>query len=126
MQVKIVDAKNKKDRYVVLSQKLVQMLRVYYQAYKPAKYLIEGSSGQHYSASSVQKIVKEAARKAAILRKITPHSLRHSYATHLLEVGTDIRVIQQLLGHTSIRTTEIYTHLSSVIKSQLKSPFDDL
>jgi site-specific recombinase XerD len=126
MQIKVCNSKNQKDRYVVLSEKLLTMLKEYYLIYRPQKYLIESINNTQYSDSSVQKLVKRAAKKAKILSKVTPHTLRHSYATHLLEAGTDIRIIQELLGHASIKTTTLYTHLSTTLKDKLKSPFDDL
>ena len=125
MQIKVRNSKNQKDRYVVLSKKLLVMLKEYYLIYKPKIFLIESINHSQYSDSSVQKVVKKAAKNARILSKVTPHTLRHSYATHLLEAGTDIRIIKDLLGHVSVKTTEIYTHLSSTIKNKLKSPFDD-
>ena len=125
MQIKVRNSKNQKDRYVVLSEKLLTMLKEYYLVYKPKTYLIESIDNSRYSDSSVQKVVKNAAKKAKIFSKVTPHTLRHSYATHLLEAGIDIRIIKDLLGHASVKTTEIYTHLSSNIKNKLKSPFDD-
>lgn len=125
MQVKIVDSKNNQDRYVMLAYKLSQYLSNYLKVYSPKTYLFEGEEGKMYSASSVQKLVKRAAYRADIPFRVTPHTLRHSFATHLLENGTDIRIIQQLLGHSSVRTTEIYTHMSYPIRNQLRSPFDD-
>ena len=105
---------------------LLDELRVYVKEFKPEIYLIEGQTGGVYSERSVQNIVKEAARKAGIKKRVTPHMLRHSFATHLLENGTDIRFIQELLGHSSIKTTEIYTHITSISKSKIKSPLDFL
>ena len=96
----------------------------YFIYYKPVDFLFEGQSGGIYSAKSVQVIVKHAASKAGIKKQVTPHTLRHSFATHLLEAGTDIRFIQQLLGHHSIKTTEIYTHITDISKSKIKSPLD--
>jgi len=125
-QIKIVNSKNQKDRYVMLSEKLLEMIQIYYKACSPRVFLIEGTNGSQYWASSVQKMVKTAALKAGIQFGVTPHTLRHSFATHLLDNGTDIRVIQKLLGHSSIKTTEIYTHMSLPIRDQLRSPFDDL
>ena len=95
--------------------------------YKPQSYLFEGQvKGEQYSASSMQKIIKEACVKAGVRKPVTLHWLRHSYATHLLEAGTDLRYIQELLGHSSSRTTELYTHVSIKSIQNIKSPFDDL
>lgn len=126
MIIHIRNAKGNKDRVVMLSMQLLDELRVYVKEFKPEIYLIEGQSGGVYSERSVQNIVKEAARKAGIKKRVTPHMLRHSFATHLLENGTDIRFIQELLGHSSIKTTEIYTHITSISKSKIKSPLDFL
>ncbi len=117
-------AKGNKDRVVMLSSGILEDLRQYYKKYKPKEYLFEGQNGGMYSEKSVQNVVKNAASKAGIKKKVTPHTLRHSFATHLLESGTDIRYIQQLLGHKSIKTTEIYTHITDVSKSMIKSPLD--
>lgn len=118
--------KGNRDRKTLLSEKLLTDLRRYYVEYKPQKYLFEGQYGEAYSERSVQQVVKHAAMKAGISKKVTPHILRHSFATHLLESGTDIRFIQELLGHQSIKTTEIYTHIFNVSKSKIKSPIDQL
>ncbi len=124
MIIHIKNSKGNKDRVVMLSKSLLEELRIYYIKYKPVDFLFEGQSGGMYSPKSVQVIVKNAASKAGIKKKVTPHTLRHSFATHLLEAGTDIRFIQQLLGHGSIKTTEIYTHIADVTKSKIKSPLD--
>ena len=108
----------------MLSPVLLGDLRNYFKAYNPKVYLFEGQSGGMYSEKSVQTVVKAAATKAGFQKTVTPHILRHSFATHLLENGTDIRYIQQLLGHSSIKTTEIYTHITDVAKSKIKSPLD--
>lgn len=126
MIIHIRKSKGNKDRVVMLSNSLLDELRVYFIHYKPTDFLFEGQSGGMYSAKSVQVIVKNAASKAGINKQVTPHTLRHSFATHLLEAGTDIRFIQQLLGHSSIKTTEIYTHITDVMKSKIKSPLDSL
>lgn len=117
-------AKGGKDRVVMLSPLLLESLRHYYKIYQPEEYLIEGQGGGAYSEKSVQVIVKNAALKAGITKKVTPHTLRHSFATHLLENSTDIRYIQELLGHKSVNTTEIYTHVTDIAKSKIKSPLD--
>jgi len=126
MLIYIRKAKGNKDRVVMLSESLLKDLRDYFMLYKPREYLFEGQRGGMYSDKSVQNVVRDAARKAGIKKKITPHTLRHSFATHLLEAGTDIRYIQQLLGHQSIKTTEVYTHITDVSKSNIKSPLDML
>lgn len=124
MTILIRNSKGNKDRMVMLSVSLLQDLRNYFTIFRPKKYLFEGHNGGLYSARSVQNLVKDAAKKAGIIKKVTPHVLRHSFATHLLENGTDIRYIQELLGHQSIKTTEIYTHITDISKSNIKSPLD--
>lgn len=125
--INIKQAKGKKDRIVPLSAKILEMLRVYYSEYKPKYWLFEGlKKGNNYSEQSLQSILKQALQKANITKPVTLHWLRHSYATHLLESGTDLRYIQELLGHNSSKTTEIYTHVSTKSLQQIKSPFDDL
>lgn len=120
-------AKGKKDRIVPLSPQILKMLREYYKLYKPKMYLFEGAThGEPYSEKSIQSVLKQAIVKVGITKPVTLHWLRHSYATHLLENGTDLRYIQELLGHSSSKTTEIYTHVSTKSIQQIKSPFDDL
>jgi len=119
-------AKGKKDRMVTLSKKILAVLREYFLLYKPRIYLFEGQNGGEYSVRSVQKIVQDAKIRAGITKKGGVHSLRHSYATHLLEAGTDIRIIQELLGHNSIKTTMLYTHVANKIMSKIESPLDKL
>ncbi len=119
-------AKGKKDRTSVLSDKTLKILRIYYKKYKPNEYLFEGQKGGQYSKSSVQKILKKAIRLARINKKATVHTLRHSFATHLLEAGTDLRYIQVLLGHNSPKTTERYTRVSARDISDIVSPLDNL
>ncbi len=113
MVVKIKNAKGNKDRISILSPSILKDLQLYYKEYRPKEYLFEGQKGSKYSATSVLKIISTAAKKAGVLKKVTPHMLRHSFATHLLENGTDIRHIQLLLGHSSTKTTEIYTHVAN-------------
>jgi integrase/recombinase XerD len=123
----IKQAKGKKDRIVPLSDKILALLREYYKAYKPKAYLFEGqNAGQAYDDRSLQQVLKQAIQKVGITKPVTLHWLRHSYATHLLENGTDLRYIQELLGHNSSKTTEIYTHVSTKSIQNIKSPFDDL
>jgi len=93
--------------------------------YKPINYLFEGMNGGKYSPTSVAKILKKAALKAGLQKNVTPHMLRHSFATHLLEQGTDLRYIQELLGHNSSKTTEIYTHVSNKAIAKIRNPVDD-
>jgi len=125
--VLLKNSKGKKDRIVPLSPKILEILREYYKVYKPKTYLFEGQKeGAPYDARSIQLVLKQALYKTAIKKPVTLHWLRHSYATHLLESGTDLRYIQELLGHNSSKTTEIYTHVSTKNIQQIKSPFDDL
>ena len=120
-------AKGNKDRISPLSMKIVEMLRSYFVAYKPKIYLFEGQKpGEPYDARSLQLVIKQSVNRAAINKPITLHWLRHSYATHLLEAGTDLRYIQEILGHQSSKTTEIYTHVSTKSLQKIKSPFDTL
>lgn len=120
MVVLVENAKGNKDRVTVLSPNLLRDLKNYYKEYRPEKYLFEGRRGEKYSASSVLSIVKSAAKKAGIHKRVTPHTLRHSFATHLLENGTDLRHIQLLMGHSSTKTTEIYTHVANSSFSGIK------
>ena len=125
MIIRINQGKGKKDREVPLPQQLLQPLRDYYQEYRPSGWLFEGQkTGSPYSMNSLQRVVAKAALRANITQRVTPHMLRHSYATHLLESGIDIRFIQDLLGHGSIRTTERYTHVSRANKPH--PPLEDL
>jgi integrase/recombinase XerD len=118
------NGKGGKDRLTILSDSVLQELRVYFKQWKPKTFLFEGTIGTPYSGTSVGKIVKTAARKAGIKKVVTPHMLRHRFATHLLENGTDLRYIQVLLGHNSTRTTDIYTHVAVNNIKTIKSPID--
>lgn len=123
----IRQSKGKKDRVVPLNGRILQLINEYEAAYKPSIYLFEGEeSGSKYSSRSLQTVLKNACKEAGINKDVTLHWLRHSYATHLLEAGTDLRYIQELLGHNSSKTTEIYTHVSTRKIQEIKSPFDDL
>jgi integrase/recombinase XerD len=126
MVIHIRDGKGNRDREIMLSKKILDLLRNYYIAYKPERFLFEGEHGLPYSARSINAFFARSKLKAGINKPATVHTLRHSFATHLLENGTDIRIIQQLLGHKNSRTTQIYTHITSAIKEKLVSPFDTL
>lgn len=115
-----------KDRITLLSHKALELLREYYRQYQPKEYLFEGAYGGRYSTTSLRKIFQRALAQSGIRKKVTLHSLRHSFATHLLERGTDLRYIQALLGHSSSKTTEIYTHVTSKGFENLKSPLDEM
>ena len=123
----IRQAKGKKDRIAPLSEKIIEMLREYYKLYKPKQWLFEGQKGNvQYDERSLANVLKQAVEKAGIKKPVSLHWLRHSYATHLLEAGTDLRYIQEILGHKSSRTTEIYTHVSTKSLQNIISPFDTL
>ena len=123
----IRQAKGKKDRIAPLSPSILIMLRDYYIAFKPKTWLFEGREiGSKYDERSLAEVLKQAVAKTNIKKAVTLHWLRHSFATHLLEAGTDLRYIQEILGHRSSKTTEIYTHVSTKSLQNVKSPFDDL
>jgi integrase/recombinase XerD len=127
MVINIRGAKGKKDRTVILSEGILELLRKYYQVYKPKEWLFEGQYGDcPYSTRSLQQIFHRAKDAAKITQDVTFHSLRHSYATHLHEAGTDIKLIQELLGHNDLKTTLRYTHVSNRTLEKIKSPFDSL
>ena len=126
MQVFIEKAKGKKDRYANLPESILTQLRAYFLQYKPKKYLFEGQYGGQYSTRSAQKVFNDALQKAKINKSIGIHSLRHSFATHLIEAGTDISFIQELLGHNDLKTTLRYTHVSKKTIKNIKSPLDTL
>lgn len=123
----IRQSKGRKDRIAPLSEKIIKMLREYYELYKPVMYLFEGQiKAKAYDERSLQLVLKQGVEKVKINKPITLHWLRHSYATHLLENGTDLRYIQEILGHSSSKTTEIYTHVSTKNIQKIISPFDFL
>ena len=123
----IKGGKGNKDRIAPLSEKVIELLRTYYNQFKPKTWLFEGQNeGVPYSESSIQEVFKTALKKSKIKKKATLHWLRHSYATHLLENGVDLRYIQEILGHKSSKTTEIYTHVTNKSIGKIKSPIEDL
>ncbi len=112
-------------RYTLLAEKILPLLREYNKKYRPEEYLFEGEGGGQYSERSMQTVVKEALLRANVKKYATVHTLRHSFATHLVENGTDLRYIQNLLGHSSSKTTEVYTHVTSKSLNGIKSPLDN-
>lgn len=124
-QIKISQAKGRKDRYVVLAESIQPLLKNYLSSYQPVLYFIEGRPEQRYSAESIRAFLKRSCKATNIKKKVSPHTLRHSYATHLLESGVDIRYIQELLGHQSPKTTMIYTHVTRKSLMLVRSPLDD-
>jgi site-specific recombinase XerD len=127
MLIHIKASKGRKDRYTLLSETTLETLRRYWREYKPEKWLFEGArAGRYISTRTVEKILEHACEKANIRKDVSVHTLRHSFATHLLESGTDLRYIQELLGHTSSKTTEIYTHVSTKSLGKIQSPLDSL
>ena len=125
-QIHIRKGKGKKDRYVGMSKHLAPVIKRYIYEYRPETYLLNGQHALRYTASSVRKIVQKAVRQTGIRKRVTPHTLRHSYATHMLEGGVDIRHIQELLGHNKPETTMIYTHVTTKQLTDIKSPLDEL
>ena len=126
MQIRIEQGKGKKDRYTLLGQKTLEVLRSYVKQYQPREWLFEGVNYGPFSETSIKKALKTALERTKITKHVTPHTLRHSFATHLLESGTDLRYIQSLLGHQSTKTTEIYTHITVKGFDQIKNPLDRL
>lgn len=126
MQIRVEQAKGKKDRYTLLGTKTLEILRKYFLEYKPKIWLFEGAKGEQYAPRTIQEILKKSVAKTQIKKRVTVHTLRHSFATHLLEAGTDLRYIQSLLGHANSKTTEIYTHITTKGFDQIKSPLDRL
>jgi len=128
MQIHVEQGKGKKDRYTILSTKTLEILRQYYKLEKPSCYLFEsqGRKGQKLSESTLTEIVKQNAKKAGIKKNISFHTLRHCFATHLLENGVNLRLIQQFMGHSSIKTTTVYLHLVNIKLGNVASPLDSM
>jgi integrase/recombinase XerD len=126
MRIRVSQSKGRKDRYAKLSYKILPHLDKYIEEYQPKDFLFEGAAGGEYSESSIQSIIRDAVAASGITKKTTLHTLRHTYATHSLEDGADLRYIQDMLGHSSSKTTEIYTHITQKGFDQLKSPMDNL
>jgi len=127
MMIRIEQGKGRKDRYVMLSETLLAALRSYWKAFRPVRWLFEGrTKGQPLSPSTAEKVFTAAAGRAGIAKGVSFHSLRHAFATHLLEGGTNIRVIQALLGHQSLTTTQVYTHIARTYVNATASPLDRL
>jgi len=123
-QLRITNAKGRKDRYVTIAERIFPMLKNYYMTYTPKYYFIEGASGGMYTSASIRAFLKKSCKLAGISKKVSPHTLRHSYATHLMEQGTGLRHIQELLGHSRPETTMIYTHVTCKELEQVRSPLD--
>lgn len=126
MLLRVRGGKGKIDRVTLLSTQCLKLLRAYYREHRPKTYLFESPNGGPYSAGSIRKLLHKACSNAGVQQKVTPHDLRHSFATHLLEAGTDIRYIQALLGHGSPKTTEVYTYVAQSSYERIESPMDDL
>ncbi len=125
--VRVRGGKGRRDRYTLLAQKAAKAVGIYRDAFPTDQWLFPGDrAGRHLTPRSVQRVVKNAAREAGIEKNVTAHTLRHSFATHLLEGGTNLRVIQKLLGHQSARTTQIYTHVANSLLESVRSPLDNL
>jgi site-specific recombinase XerD len=127
MLIRVERGKGKKDRQVMLCDRLLEELRACWKRYRPVHFLIEGKRpGQPIAATSIQRAFRTACRKTGIGKPVTPRSLRHAFATHLVERGTNLRVVQTLLGHQSLNTTAIYTHLARTWLAEVNSPLDRL
>ncbi len=121
------NAKGKKDRVVGISPTILVVLRAYYKEYKPKKWMFEGqNTGEHYSIRSIQTVLQTAKNKAGVIKSGGMHSLRHSFATHLLDKGIDVTMIQKLLGHNDIKTTLRYLHVTNKDLSKIISPIEDI
>lgn len=127
MRIRVSQGKGNKDRYTLLSEKNIELLREYYKIYHPTSWLFPGAdSGNSLNVRTIQRVFEQSKKKAGIKNDASVHSLRHSFATHLLEAGTDIYHIQQLMGHSNVRTTSVYIHLTNHDALKLTSPLDSL
>lgn len=128
MQVHVVQGKGKKDRYTILSPKVLDFLRFYYKLEKPSVYLFEaqGNKGKPLADKTIDAIIKKSTVKAGIKKNVSFHTLRHSFATHLLEQGVNLRLIQSFLGHNSLKTTSVYLHVANINPSSVLSPLDTM
>ncbi|MEO2064213.1 MAG: site-specific tyrosine recombinase/integron integrase [Christiangramia sp.] len=123
-QILVRQSKGRKDRYVMLAESILPLLYNYLQTYEPKRYFAEGFNGNRYSTSAIRTFLKDSCERAKIRKHVTPHTLRHSFATHMLENGTDLRYIQELLGHSKPETTMIYTHVAQKDVVKIQSPLD--
>ena len=128
MKIHVRQGKGKKDRFTILSPKCLDLLRLHYKLNRPKTYLFEpqGNEGSTLAPTSLTKILKKNAQKTNIKKEVSPHTLRHSFATHMLEQGVNIKLIQRFLGHTSLRTTSVYLHLTNVDIKNVKSPLESM
>lgn len=126
MVINVLNAKGGKDRQVTLDPLLLQLLREYFKQYRPKEYLFNGQFGPQYSERSIAQFLQKYADLAGIKKRVYPHLIRHTYATHLLENGNDLSIIQKLLGHTNIKTTQIYTHISGALISRVVTPLQQM
>lgn len=124
--IRVRQGKGRKDRFTLLSKPLIKKLTEYRELYKPKVWMFERTPGEPFTESIVSKRLKAAAREAGITKRIYPHLLRHSFATHLIEQGTDLKIVKELMGHNNIKTTEMYVHIADTFKSNIKSPLDDI
>ena len=124
--IRVRQGKGRKDRYTLLSKPLVRKLTEYAKLYKPQEWLFERYKGEPFTESIVSKKLKEAAKEAGITKRVYPHLLRHSFATHLIEQGTDLKIVKELLGHNQLKTTEMYVHIADTFKSSIRTPLDDI
>lgn len=126
MIINIIKAKGNKDRQVMLTPQIIPLLEKYWKEYHPKEYILNGEIGLQYSERSVGQVVKQLAEKAGINKRVYTHLMRHCSFTHMVENGTDINLIQKLAGHSSVKTTAIYTHISHNLISKIQSPLANI